>query len=138
MTTTEISDPTLTRNLGLISSSIRPLLQGIKQTVASQVLDQFPVLGSLGLASFAEEFITNEVEQKVFDELNRLENATVSDIQQALFNALGPDGVNLLLDTDEDGQVKLEDIQIFQDASSIEFIFQLGKIVRQTLEQETQ
>lgn len=131
------SGPILTRNLGLLASSIRPLLQSIKQAVASQVLDQLPILGGLSLAPFAEEFISNELEQRVFDELNALENATVEDIQQALFGALGPNGFNLLLDLDEDGQVQLDDIQISQDASSIEFVFELGKVIRQTLEQET-
>ncbi len=119
---------TPTDNLGLVATSIKPVLEAIKSAISTQVLDNLPVLGDLSLKPYAEQLITEQVEQRILDELNQTQDKTTVGIRQALFNALGPSGLNLLQDLDGNKTVQLNDIQAPSDSNSIEFKFKLGKV----------
>jgi len=117
-------------NLGLITDSIGDLLDKIKTSLNTQTLSNLPILGDVGLQTFVDQFITNNVEQKILDELNQEANKTVNTVQKALFEALGPTaqgGLGLLLDFNNDNQIQLDDIQTPTDANSIGFKFKIGK-----------
>ncbi len=117
-------------NLGLLTSSIKPLLDNIKSAINAQVLNNLPLLGNLDLKNYADQFITNNVEQKILDELNQETNKTVTSVQKALFEALGPTsqgGLGLLQDFDGDGQIQINDIKTPTDANSIAFNFKIGE-----------
>lgn len=114
-------------NLGIIATAIKPYLAKVRSAIDTLVLDKIPLLNTLSLKDYANEIITNEVENKLISAFNTTENKSVESIKQALFNTLGPSGLNLLLDLDGDGNVQLNDIQTPKDANSLEFKFKLGK-----------
>lgn len=124
-------------NLTLITDSIQPLLDSIKSLLNTQTLNNLPVLGDLGLQTYVDEFITNTVEQKIIDELNQETEKTVTSIQKALFEALGPTdqgGLGLLLDSNDDDQIQQDDIQTPTDENSIAFNFKIGKTFNPNLD----
>jgi Ca2+-binding RTX toxin-like protein len=140
-----------TDNLGLVATSIKPLLETVKSTISTQVLNQLPILNGLELKPYAEQFITNEVEQRILDELNKVQDQNVASVKQALYNALKPTsegGLGLLQDpgeqdldgdgkSDGDGNVNIDDIKIISNANSIEFKFKLGKVFNSSLPLDT-
>ncbi|MBW4541346.1 MAG: hypothetical protein KME43_19730 [Myxacorys chilensis ATA2-1-KO14] len=132
------------KNLGLIPQSIKPILEAIKSTISTQVLDNLPLLGGLSLKPYAEQLITEQVaeqvEQRILDELNKTQDKSTAVIQEALYNALGPGGLNLLVKLNGDAQPEAGNgdaqseagnyvsVPFPPDSSKIEFTFKLGKI----------
>ncbi len=60
--------------------------------------------------------IYNKIEKKFQDEFENAQEATKSEIQNALFQVLGADGLKILQDLNGDGNISFDDIDI--DASS--------------------
>jgi len=118
---------TPTDNSGLVATSIKPVLEAIKSAISTQVLDNLPVLGGLSLKPYAEQLITEQVEQSILKELGNTQGKTTAEIKQALFNVLGESGLGLLQKLNGEGKAQLEDIQTPSDSSKIEFKFKLGK-----------
>ncbi|GAB4173423.1 MAG: hypothetical protein Fur006_02730 [Coleofasciculaceae cyanobacterium] len=119
-----------TPDLGVLANSVKPLLDKIKNSILAQVpgLDDLPIVGDFPLNQFVDSFLTNTVEQKIVEELNKVQDKTSDSVRQALFNALGSSGLNLLEDSDDAGtDITKEDIKILDNANSIEFQFTLGK-----------
>ncbi len=106
--------PTADQNLGLLAQSIKPLLETVKTAIGSQVLDSIPIVQDISLKSYADELF-NEFEQKLLDELGKIQNQTVQAVQAAITTALGP--------------LLRGDVQIAQnDIDGIRFRFTLGKL----------
>jgi Ca2+-binding RTX toxin-like protein len=120
-------------NLDLLTDQIDELLDTIKTTIAGQVFNNFPLLGNLPLASYIDQFITETLENKLIDELNEVEDKTATSVRQALFEALGSDGLGLLLDSNGDNSIDINDIQIPDSPDSIEYKLKIGKTFNPTL-----
>jgi Ca2+-binding RTX toxin-like protein len=117
-------------NLGLISTSIKPLLDKITTLISKQVLNGIPLLGDLGLERYVKKLITEEVGNRILDETNKAQDKGVTGIRGAIFNALGPSGLKLLRDFDGQNGVTLDDVFIpSNDASSIGFRFKIGTVI---------
>ncbi|MUG92342.1 DUF4114 domain-containing protein [Scytonema sp. UIC 10036] len=117
-------------NLSLLSQSIQPFFQNIKNAVAGQTLNNLPILGDIPLGNYVNEFITDTVEKRILDELDKITNKTTASVQQALFDALKPEsqgGLGLLLDLDNNNLIDINDIKTPTDATSIGFQFKIGK-----------
>lgn len=122
-------------NLGLISTSIKPILEKIKSIVSEQALKRIPLLNEVGLKPYIDKLITEQVEQRVLNELSKDENKGKEGIQKALFNALGPNGLNLLLDVDGNNVISQADVDISQSNNeSIEFKLKIGKTIKSDTE----
>ncbi|NMG18330.1 calcium-binding protein [Brasilonema bromeliae] len=123
----EAADTKPEDNLGIIATAIKPYLEKVRSAIDTLVLDNIPLLNTFSLKDYANKIISDEVENKLISAFEKTENKSVESIKQALFDALGPSGLNLLLDLDADGKVQLSDIQAPKDANSLEFKFKLGK-----------
>lgn len=104
----------LINNLSGAIDGIDFVLGIIQDVVSSQVLSHaFPMIGD-GLADAAGfiQDIRTDVIQKLRDRFGESLNSTAGVIQLALFETLGPEGLDFLLDGDEDGDVDLDDIWV--------------------------
>jgi Ca2+-binding RTX toxin-like protein len=117
-------------NLSLLSQSLKPLFDNIKQAVDGQNLNNLPILGDIPLGNYVNDFITDTVEKRILNELDKITNKTTASVQQALFDALKPEsqgGLGLLLDIDNNNSIDINDIKTPTDATSIGFQFKIGK-----------
>lgn len=124
------ADTTPESNLSLLSSSIKPLLDKIRNSIAGQSLAKLPLLGDVPLQKYIDDFLTNSVEKRILDELDKLTDKTNGAVRNALFDALKPEsqgGLGLLLDLDNNGKIDINDISNPTDASSIAYQFKIGK-----------
>lgn len=122
-------------NLDLIEGQIDDLLDTIKSAISSQTLEDLPLLGDLPLLDYINDFITDTLENRLLDELDDFTSAEA--VQEALFDALKPTdegGLGLLLDSNSDGDITIADIELLDNADSIEYKFKLGKSFDTTLE----
>ena len=113
-------------NLGLISTSIKPLLNKITTLVSNQVLKGIPLLGDLGLEPYAKKLITEKVELPLLTKLNEAQGKGIEGIRYAIFDALGPNGLKLLQDLDGKSGITVEDVLTPTDETSIGFKFKVG------------
>ncbi|MGF1522134.1 MAG: Calx-beta domain-containing protein [Leptolyngbyaceae cyanobacterium] len=90
---------------------------------------------SLGLDAAIEDFVT-ELSNRLVDELNGILGTPLGPIRQAIFDAIGPDGIDILKDIDGNSVVDVEDVEVniteveqLQDLETldIEFDLRLGK-----------
>lgn len=116
---TKISD----ENLTLIENSIEPLLAKVKEALSNFALSNLPILNGFSLKEYAEDFITNEVENKILQALRETQDKTVKGVKDVLSKTLGASGLNLLV----------SDIQTPSDPNSIGFEFKLGKEFKTTI-----
>jgi Ca2+-binding RTX toxin-like protein len=123
---------TPTENLSLLATQIQPLLKAVTGAVKEQVLKKIPLLGESGLAPYVDKLITEEVEKRLVDELNKAQGKGVKDIRNAFYNVLGPNGFNILLDLGQDG-VNLNDIETKEPGAEIGFRFKMGKSITEKL-----
>jgi Ca2+-binding RTX toxin-like protein len=117
-------------NLGVLASSVTPLLSAIRAELASQVLNNLPLLDNLNLQTYVNQFIGSTLEQALTSELNQITTQSTANVQQALFNALN--GLGLLQDLGTNG-VGSEDVQVTETADRIEFQFKIGQVFKPSL-----
>jgi len=67
---------------------------------------------------------------QVLNRLRSLADQSSTAVKQALFEVLGPSGVNLLLDSDNDHDVDVDDVKIVTDADHIQFNVRLGQALK--------
>lgn len=114
-------------NLTLISGRIKPILDSVKNQLMLGQLQNLPVLGTIDTKNYVTALL-NDVDNRIIAEINKQSTKTVTTFRQALFNALGTGGLNLLLDANGDKKISLDDISIPQNnAEAIAFQFKLGK-----------
>jgi hypothetical protein len=111
-------------NLGALASSISSLLDTIRIELASQILNNLPLLDNVNLQAYVDQFIGSTLQQALVSELNQITTQSTANVQQALFNALN--GLGLLQDQGTNG-VGLEDVQVIEDATNIKFQFKIGQ-----------
>jgi parallel beta-helix repeat protein len=110
-------------NLELIIDGVDFLLAQIQNGLESDVFNvTLPVIGD-GLATASREGVRfiDFLRTRILTELRKgFANATtrgVAIVRQALFNAVGPTGLNILADTNRDGTVTLLDIEAVTTSS---------------------
>jgi Ca2+-binding RTX toxin-like protein len=126
----EAANPTPESNLSLLSTSIKPLFDKIRNSIAGQTLTKLPLVGDVPFQKYIDDFLANSVEKRILDELDKLTNKTTGTVRNALFDALKPTsqgGLGLLLDLDNNGTIDINDIGNPNDASSIAYQFKIGK-----------
>jgi nitrous oxidase accessory protein NosD len=104
----------LINNLAGAIDGIDFVLGGVQDVLSSQVLSHsLPMIGD-GLADAAGfvQDLRTDVIQKLRDRFGESLNDTATVIQQALFEALGPDGLSFLLDGNADNSIAQDDIQV--------------------------
>ncbi len=110
----------LINNLGGAIDAIDFVLANIQEVLSSDVLSHtFPMIGSgLEDASTFIQDIRTDVIQGLRDRFGESLNNTAEVIQQSLFEVLGPDGLDFLLDANQDGLITEDDISVlFSDTS---------------------
>jgi len=104
----------LINNLGGVIDGIDFVLVGVQDVLSSRVLNQaFPMIGAqlTSAVTFVED-IRTDVIQKLRDRFGESLNSTASVIRQALFEVVGPGGLDFLRDADEDGVITQDDILV--------------------------
>ncbi|WP_013334310.1 calcium-binding protein [Gloeothece verrucosa] len=120
-------------HLNLISSQIKPLLDSIKSQLEVEDLKNVPLVGEIKIKNFVDQLLNN-VDNKIISEINSNGTATVNAVRKSLFDALGTSGLNILLDSNGDSAVTINDILLPQnDANAIDFQFKLGKTFKPNL-----
>ena len=114
-----------------VIDGLHNLLKTIQDALNSKVFgNQLPLLGKQlqNSTEKAVNFLT-DLEDDILTPLKEIceseDDITSELIEQALFKALGPDGVNLLRDLDGDGNVNSEDIQVTR-TDDLNFKLKLG------------
>ena len=104
----------LINNLGGVIDGIDFVLVGVQDVLSSRVLNQaFPLVGAqLASAVTLVDDIRTDVIQKLRDRFGESLNSTASVIRQALFEVVGPGGLDFLRDADEDGFITQDDILV--------------------------
>ncbi|WP_375506548.1 putative Ig domain-containing protein [uncultured Nostoc sp.] len=115
-------------NLTDISTGLDTLLSTLQSAVNDRVFgNSLPLLGTQlkNLPNSEVQFLNN-LKSYIQSSLSQIGEFTSTTIQQALFNALGINGQNILKDVNGDG-IDLNDIQITETADNIQFNLRLGK-----------
>lgn len=102
----------LLNNLGAVLDGIDFLLAGVRDVLGSDVFNtKLPLIGdSLGeAATFIEDIRTGTLAD-LRAEFGALGNDTVLMLQNAIFDALGPDGLDWLKDQNSSGTVTIDDV----------------------------
>ncbi|MBT9315774.1 Calx-beta domain-containing protein [Leptothoe spongobia] len=108
-------------------------LAGVKNALSSTFSELD--LSSSDLDETIEDFII-ELSDRLADELDGILGKPLGPIRQAIFEAIGPDGINILKDIDNNSVIDIDDVQInitdieqLQDLANLnlEFDLQLGK-----------
>ena len=122
----EVGDLDLTSNLGALLDGLDMLLGEIQSALSNDVFsNRFPLVGDQ-LAD-AGDFV-EQIRSGVLADLRAASDGGVSGIQSALFDALGPSGLDWLGDTDGDTDIDADDIVIAPanpDASTDEIAFDI-------------
>jgi autotransporter-associated beta strand protein len=103
----------LMNNLGVVVDGLDDLLEGVQRTLQSNVFShRWPMIGNkLGQAAgFIEDLQTGMV-ANIRNRFMEARSRTSLVIQNALFDALGPDGLDILQDRDANG-VTRDDITV--------------------------
>jgi Tol biopolymer transport system component/Ca2+-binding RTX toxin-like protein len=113
-------------NLGEVSTGLNDLLSTLQSAINSQIYgSSLPILGTqLQNSSAAQLF--NGIGSSIQSALGQQGTSTSSAIQQALFNALGLSGENVLRDLNGNG-IGIDDIQIVETADNVQFNLKLGQ-----------
>jgi hypothetical protein len=120
-----ISGLTLPDSLGAFLDGLDLFLGYVEDGLDGEVFGvSIPLIGK-SLQGGAE--IVGSFRETVLARLRALTTQTDQAVRQVLFEALGPAGVNLLLDRDGDLDVDLEDVQVVADANRIQFNIRLGR-----------
>jgi len=118
-------------NLGEVSTGLNDLLSTLQSAINSQIYgSSLPLLGTqLQNSSAAQLF--NGIGSSIQSALGQQGTSTSSAIQQALFNALGLSGENVLRDLNGNG-IGIDDIQIVETADNVQFNLKLGQASNRT------
>jgi hypothetical protein len=118
-------------NLSEVSTGLNNLLSTLQSAINSQIYgSSLPILGTqLQNSSAAQLF--NGIRSSIQSALGQQGTSTSSAIQQALFNALGPGGQNVLRDLNGNG-IGIDDIQIVETADNVQFNLKLGQASNRT------
>ena len=121
--------------LGLIDS-IDAILSAIEDVLDGEVFGQsLPLVGDslADAATFIHDFRVNIVDE-LRQEFIEHNNSTAAVAQEALFEALGPSGLDLLADTNSSGTITIDDVEVIetdvdndQKADQIDFEMLLDK-----------
>ncbi|WP_419756917.1 putative Ig domain-containing protein [Anabaena sp. FACHB-595] len=115
-------------NLNEVATGLDTLLSQLQAAVSAQVFgSSLPLLGTqLKHAPNSEVQFLNNLRTTIQSSLSQVNTFTSSTIQQALFNALGNGGQNILKDINGNG-IDINDIQITETADNLKFSLNLGK-----------
>ena len=123
--TSLINGFSLPNNLGAFLDGLDMFLGYLTDALDGQVFGApVPLIGN-SLQGGAE--IINSFRAQVLTRLRALTTQSETAVRQAMFEVLGPAGVNLLSDRDGDLDVDLDDLQSITSADQIQFNLRLGR-----------
>ncbi|MCC5830830.1 MAG: right-handed parallel beta-helix repeat-containing protein, partial [Phycisphaeraceae bacterium] len=120
-----IGDLDLLENLGSLVLNWSGLWQALNVAIDNAAAArEIPLVGSaLGDAlDFART-----IRDAAKSHLDELPNFAVANVQNALFSAFGPDGINILRDTNSDGQITPDDVIINSGSDWVQLDMWLGR-----------
>ena len=131
--TTQITTPnfanafsgmSLTGQLNVLIDGLDLFLSTLQQALNSQVFANLPLVGNnlQNTAHFINDFRSN-----VISELKGLPDEAVATVQQGLFDALGPGGLNILLPQSGSGTPTINDVVVTITSNQVEFDLLLGQ-----------
>lgn len=123
-------------NVSFVTQYIDDALDAVLNTLGTAGLNSIalPLIGNLNLASYVGQFVNNTLKQGLINELQAAGNAGTVAVRQALFQALGSSGLNLLLDSDGNNAIDINDILLPNEPNSTEFKFKIGKTFKDSID----
>src|SRR5262249_1706714 len=118
------SNVSLTGQLNILIDGLDQLLASLQQGLDSQVTANLPLAGNnlQQTAHFIDDFRSS-----VVSKLKGLPDEAVATVQQGLFDALGPGGLNILQPQNGNGTPTLNDVVVTITANQVQFNVILGQ-----------
>ncbi|MBD1998278.1 hypothetical protein H6G00_16860 [Leptolyngbya sp. FACHB-541] len=129
----EQSAPYSGNNLGEVIDGLDQLLDVLQDAVEDQVFGtELPLLGNTLKNSYSEAVqflkgLETQVLNKLHEKLDVAQNKTPELVQQALAEALGSNGLNLLQDLNSDNVINAQDVLIGGSTDDVTFKLKLRK-----------
>jgi Ca2+-binding RTX toxin-like protein len=123
-------------NLKFIGDYIDDALDAVLGTLASAGIDKIdlPLLGKFNLASYVSNFVNQTLKQGLINEIQAAAGAGTDAVRQAMFQALGSSGLGLLLESDGQAGITVNDILLPDSLNSTEFKFKIGKSFKEFID----
>jgi hypothetical protein len=114
-------------NLDEALTGLNSLLSTLDSAVNARIYgSSLPLLGTQ-LQNFGSAQLFSNLSSSIQSALAQFGTSTSSAIKQALLNALGPDGQNILLDLNNNGVIGIDDIDVVEDVDDVKFNLKLRR-----------